>query len=139
MKRTLGVLTLAACTLASLLDNYDNKCMSIFDYDDDRSEHLSFWNETRRFQRKLKKFEKIEHDWTRGHKAHDDFYQKLLKKAFYQSMRHLAKRNEEDDFKIVGGHDVTNHTWPFLVNIGNVCGGTIIGLYSFETFNFIFN
>ena len=44
-----------------------------------------------------------------------------------------GKRDDDDEFKIVGGSDVTNHTWPFLVNIGNVCGGSIIGK-SFNTY-----
>ena len=80
----------------------------------------------------------VEIDWTRKNENRNEFYQKLLKKAVYQNNKHKAKRNEEEDFKIVGGHDVTNHTWPFLVNIGNKCGGSIIGKLNLNFENTVF-
>ena len=58
----------------------------------------------------------------------DEVYQTLLER-----MRNKPPKSDPtrlvngDDFKIVGGQDVTNHTWPFLVNIGNFCMGSIIG------------
>ena len=58
----------------------------------------------------------------------DEVYKNLLER-----MRNKPPKSDPtrlvkgDDFKIVGGQDVTNHTWPFLVNIGNFCMGSIIG------------
>ena len=60
----------------------------------------------------------------------DEVYQTLLER-----MRNKPPKSDPtrlvngDDFKIVGGQDVTNHTWPFLVNIGNFCMGSIIGKF----------
>ena len=32
---------------------------------------------------------------------------------------------------------MTNHTWPFLVNIGNKCGGSIIGKFYLSMLNLL--
>ena len=45
-------------TVGSLLDNYENKCMPVFDYNESDNPNTLFWNETRRFQRKLKRYDK---------------------------------------------------------------------------------
>ena len=45
--------------MGSLLDNYENKCMPVFDYDESDNPNTLFWNETRRFQRKLKRYDKV--------------------------------------------------------------------------------
>ena len=76
----------------------------------------------------------------------DEVYKNLLER-----MRNKPPKSDPtrlvkgDDFKIVGGQDVTNHTWPFLVNIGNFCMGSIIGKcsqfnlgFDLDRFEFIF-